>query len=57
MIYDFGDVEVLRLMRAFNQIDVPKTRRIVLALVEAMARARDEISKPEQKVDFPKLDA
>jgi hypothetical protein len=57
MIYDFGDVEVLRLMRAFNQIDVPKTRRIVLALVEAMARARDEIGKPEQRVDLPKLDA
>jgi hypothetical protein len=57
MIHDFGDVEALRLMRAFNQIGDPKTRRIVLAIVEAMARARDEISKPEQKVDLPKLDA
>ena len=37
MIYDFGDTEALRLMRAFYQIDDPETRRIILAVAEAAA--------------------
>ncbi len=58
MISDFGAVEALRLMRAFNQIHDPKTRCIILVMVEAMARgATVEVIKPEPEVDLPKLDA
>ena len=52
MIYDFGDIEALRLMRAFNQIDDPKTRRLIIAIVEARAGRDDatiKVSIPEQK--------
>jgi len=58
MISDFGTVEALRLMRAFNQIHDPKRRRTILTMVEVIARnARVEVEKPDQKVDLPELDA
>jgi len=58
MISDLGDVETLRLMRAFNQIENSKTRRIILAMIEAMARgATVDVGKPDQKIDLPELDA
>ena len=55
---DFNDVEALRLMRAFNQIHDPKTRRTVLGMVEVLASvAKVEVEKPDQKIDLPKFDA
>jgi hypothetical protein len=37
MIYLSGDTEAVRLTRAFNKIDDPETRRLILELVEAAA--------------------
>ncbi len=55
---DVGAVEALRLMRAFNQIHDPETRRTVLGMVEVMARyARVEVEKAGQEIDLPELDA
>jgi hypothetical protein len=50
MIFDFGDAEALRLMKAFYQIDDAVTRRIVLAVAEAAAKGADlnVIKKPEK---------
>ena len=54
---DFSDVEALRLMRAFNQINDPNTRRTVLGMVEVLARyAKVEVEKPDQEIDLPELD-
>jgi hypothetical protein len=51
MTYGLSDVEALRLMRAFNQIDDPKTRRILIAGVEAIARgAMGDVDNPEQEL-------
>ena len=48
MIYDFGEAEAFRLMRAFYQIDDPDTRRIILAIAEAAAKgAKLNVEKRE----------
>jgi len=58
MISDFGAVEALRLMRAFNQIHDPKTRRTVLGMVEVLASvAKVEVEKSDQEMDLPDCDA
>ena len=38
MIYDFGDAEALRLVRAFYMIEDPEIRRIIVAIAEAVTR-------------------
>jgi hypothetical protein len=50
MIYDFGDAEGLRLMRAFHQISDPEARRIIIEIVEATAQgAALKVMEPETK--------
>jgi hypothetical protein len=54
--FELHDVEALRLMRAFHQIDDPQKRRLVIALAEALARgAAIKVERPEK--DLPKFDA
>jgi len=38
MIYDSGDAEALRLLRAFHKISDPEARRIIIQIVEATAQ-------------------
>jgi hypothetical protein len=38
MIYDSGDAEALRLIRAFHKISDPEARRIIIQIVEATAQ-------------------
>jgi hypothetical protein len=58
MSHDFEDAEALRLMRAFHQVKETKTRRLIIAITEALARgAVVNISGPEQKSELPKFDA
>jgi len=38
MIYDSGDAEALRLIRAFHKISDPQARRTIIKIVEAAAQ-------------------
>ena len=50
MIYDSGDAEALRLMRAFHKISDPQIRRIIIEIVEAAAQgAALKVKEPETK--------
>jgi hypothetical protein len=47
MIYDLGDAEALRLMRAFQKIRDPEARRIIIGIVEAAAQVAAAIKDKE----------
>ena len=50
MIYDSGDAEALRLIRAFHKISDPEARRIIIKIVEAAAQgAALEVEDSETK--------
>jgi hypothetical protein len=50
MIYDSGDAEALRLLRAFHKISDPEARRIIVKIVQAAAQgATLKVKAPETK--------
>jgi hypothetical protein len=50
MIYDFGDAEALRLVRAFYTIEDPELRHIIVAIAEAAARgAVIDVRNPDEE--------
>jgi len=56
MIYDSGDAEALRLVRAFYKIKDPEVRRIILAITEAAAGARLSASGKPMKSKSRRVD-
>ena len=55
MIYDSGDAEALRLLRAFHRISAPEARRIIIKIVEAAAQGAAlevEDSEPKPRRDL-----
>jgi len=51
MIYDSGDAEALRLIRAFHKISDPEARRIIIKIVQAAAQgAALKVKEPETKL-------
>jgi len=55
MIYDSGDAEALRLIRAFHKISDPEARRIIIGIVENGSRCSEgqragkKVKEPEKK--------